>query len=130
MTRKVLFSAVLAILLGEALISETTGQGVVIERPRAAPARQEGIVRVQLQIQLFIPGPTDESEQAEKQRERARRILYEMAAKECDLMREVVARDCRLESVNVNLNRQHNPQVPQMQGYQVGGSMSYQITLK
>jgi hypothetical protein len=130
MSRKVLFSAVLAILVGEALISESTGQAVLIERPRAAPARQEGMVRVQLQIQLFIPGPTDESEQAEKQRERARRILYEMAAKECDLMREVVARDCRLESVNVNLNRQGNPQVPQMQGYQVGGSMSYQITLK
>jgi len=130
MSRKVLLSAVLAILLGEALISETTGQNVIIERPRAQPARQDGIVRVQLQIQLFVPGPTDESGEADKQRERARRILYDMAAKECDLMREVMARDCRLESVNVNLNRQHNPQVPQMQGYQVGGSMSYQITLK
>ncbi len=130
MSRKVLFSAALAILVGEAVISETIGQGVVVERLRAQPARQEGIVRVQLQIQLFIPGPTDDTEEAEKQRERARRVLYEMAAKECDLMRAVVARDCRLESVNVNLNRQHNPQVPQMQGYQVGGSMSYQITLK
>jgi hypothetical protein len=130
MKSRILFSAVVAILVGEAVISESTGQSVVIERPKAAPARQEGIVRVQLQIQLFIPGPTDETEQAEKQRERARRILYEMAAKECDLMREVVARDCRLESVSVNLNRQNNPQVPQMTGYQVGGSMSYQITLK
>ena len=42
-------------------------------------------------------------------------------------MREAMARDCRLESVNVNLNRQANPQ---MQGYEVGGSMTYQITLK
>ena len=47
--------------------------GVVIERSKAATARQEGIVRVQLQIQLFIPGPTDDTEEAEKQRERARR---------------------------------------------------------
>lgn len=54
-------------------------------------------------------------------------MLYELAAKECDLMRDVIARDCRLESVNVNLNRQANTQ---MQGYAVNGSMSYQITLK
>ena len=127
MKRRVLFSAVLAILAGEAVISESTGQAVLIERPRAAPARQEGIVRVQVQGQMFVSGPTDESEAAEKHRERVRRVIYEMAAKECDLMRDVVARDCRLETVNVNLNRQNNPQV---QGYQVGGSMSYQITLK
>ena len=54
-------------------------------------------------------------------------MLYELAAKEYDLMRDVIARDCRLESVNVNLNRQANPP---MQGYAVNGSMSYQITLK
>ena len=76
---------------------------------------------------MFIAGPTDESEAADKHRERVRRQLYELAAKECDLMRDVIARDCRLESVNVNLNRQPNPQMP---GYQVGGNMSYQITLK
>ena len=124
MTRKVLLSIILATLLGGAAGAQPT---VVIERPKGAQARQEGIVRVQLQIQLFVTGPTDESEEAERQRERVRRGLYELAAKECDLMREVMARDCRLESVNVNLNRQANPQ---MQGYQVGGSMTYQITLK
>ena len=127
MTRKVLLSIILATLLGAAAGAQPT---VVIERPKGGGARQEGIVRVQLQIQLFVAGPTDESEEADKQRERARRIVYEMAARECDLMQAVIARDCRLESVNVNLNRQNNPQVPQMQGYQVGGSMSYRITLK
>jgi hypothetical protein len=127
MARQALLFIVLVTLLGGAAGAQPS---VVIERPKAQSVRQEGIVRVQLSIQLFIAGPTDESEEANKQRERARRVVYEMAAKECDLMREVVARDCRLESVNVNLNRQSNPQVPQMQGYQVGGSMSYQITLK
>ena len=56
-----------------------------------------------------------------------RRVIYELATKECDLMRAVIARDCRLENVSVSLNRQTNPQI---QGYQVSGSMSYQITLK
>jgi hypothetical protein len=43
-------------------------------------------------------------------------------------MRAVMARDCRLESVNVNLSRQQ--QQPQVVGYQVMGNMAYQITLK
>ena len=42
-------------------------------------------------------------------------------------MRETIARDCRLESVNVNLNRQSSQQ---MHGYQVNGNMAYQVTLK
>ena len=66
MKRRIFFSAVVAVLVGEAVISESSGQSVVIERREGAPARQEGIVRVQLQIQLFIPGPTDETDEAEQ----------------------------------------------------------------
>ena len=127
MKRSVLFLMILATLVGGAAVAQPT---VVIERPKGGSARQEGIVRVQLSIQLFIAGPTDESAEADKARERARRVIYEMAAKECEMMRQVVASDCRLEMVNVNLNRQRNPQAPQTEGYQVGGSMTYQITLK
>ena len=127
MTRKVLLSIVLATLLGAAAGAQPT---VVIERPKGAEARQEGIVRVQLQIQLFVAGPTDESEEADKQRERARRIVYEMAARECDLMQAVIARDCRLESVNVNAQPSEQSAGPADAGLPVSGSMSYRITLK
>jgi hypothetical protein len=85
------------------------------------------MVRVQMSIQLFMSGPTDDSDEADKQRERARRALYNLASKECDVMREVIARDCRLDSININLNRQGNAQ---MQGYFVNGSMGFHITLK
>ena len=128
MTRRVFLPTILAALVGGVAVTESTGQSVMVERAVAAPARQEGIVRVQLAIQMFIAGPTDESEEADRHRERARRALYDLAAKECDLMRDVIARDCRLESVNVNLSRQQ--QSPQIFGYQVMGNMSYQITLK
>ena len=50
-----------------------------------------------------------------------------MAAKECDVLRETLARDCRLESVTTNLNRQTGQGV---EGYNVSGQMSLQITLK
>ena len=128
MTRTSLVPALLALLLAGAAVAQSTGHDVVIERAAAAPARQDGLVRVQLAIQIFVAGPTDESEEGERQRERARRVIYDLAAKECELLRNSIANDCRLESVNVNLNRQTGPQ--QVSGYQVMGNMAYQITLK
>ncbi|MGL9616593.1 hypothetical protein QRQ56_01205 [Bradyrhizobium sp. U531] len=90
--------------------------------------RQDGPVRVQTSINFFVAGPSGDSEEAQKLRERARRTVYEMAARECDVLREVLARDCRMESVNTNVNRQFGPQ--QTEGFNISGSMSFQITLK
>jgi hypothetical protein len=111
-----------------AAIAQTTGQRITIEQPGSSP-RQE--VRVQSNFNFFIPGPTGESEEAQKLREKARRIVYEMAAHECDLLREVFASDCRLESVNDNINvNPINRQFQQQEGFNVNGSMSFQILLK
>jgi len=94
--------------------------------------RQDNMTRVQNNISFFMTGPTGEGEDAQKLREKAQRMVYEMAAHECDLLREVLAKDCRIESVNVNLNatnaRQFNQQ--QQEGFNVNGTMSLQITLK
>jgi len=90
--------------------------------------RAAATVRVQSNFNFFIPGPTGEGEEAQKLRERARRIVYEMAARECDLLREVLASDCRLESVNDNINVSRQGQ--QQEGFNVTGSMSFQILLK
>jgi hypothetical protein len=106
--------------------AQTAGSRITIEPAGPAP-RQEGLVRVQSNINFFIAGPTGEGEEAQKLRERARRIVYEMAAHECDLLREVLARDCRMESVNNNINRQSGQQ---QEGYTVNGTMSFQISLK
>ena len=94
----------------------------------AGGGRQEGSVRVQSSVNLFMAGPTGDSEEAQKLRDRARRLVYEMAARECDLLREVIAKDCRLESINTNLGRQYGQQ--QQEGFTVNGSMNLQITLK
>jgi hypothetical protein len=86
--------------------------------------RQEAPVRIQSSITFFVFGPTGDGEEAQRLRDRARRTVYEMAGRECDLVREVFARECRLESVNVNIGRQYGSQQPE--GYQVNGSMSLQ----
>jgi hypothetical protein len=115
-----------AVIPGAAIAQ--TPPRITVEQSGSSP-RQE--VRVQSNFNFFIPGPTGEGEEAQKLRERARRIVYEMAAHECDLLREVLASDCRLESVNDNINvNPVNRQFQQQEGFNVNGSMSFQILLK
>jgi hypothetical protein len=115
------------LLLAAPAAAQTPGQRIVIEQS-GSPSRQEGLVRIQTTINFLVTGPTGEGEEAQKLRDRARRIIYEMAARECDLLREVLAKDCRMESVNVNIGRQFGQQ--QQEGYTVNGSMNFQISLK
>jgi hypothetical protein len=122
----VLASAGLFLTLAPAA-AQTPGQRIVIEQP-GSPFRQEGVVRVQTTINFFVAGPTGESEGAQKSRDNARRIIYVMAAHECDLLRETLAKDCRLEAVNSNIGRQFGLQ--QQEGYTVNGSMNFQVTVK
>ena len=98
---------------------------------QSGASRQEGWVRIQSTINFFVAGPTGESEEAQKLRDRARRAVYEMAARECDLLREVIAKDCRMEQVSNSINRQYGNQHNQQQeGFTITGSMNFQITLK
>ena len=94
--------------------------------------RQEGTVRVQSTISYFVPGPTDDGEAAQKLRDRARRQIYDTAARECDVLKETLASTCRMENITSNLNvtsRQYGNS-GQQEGFTINGSMSYQITLK
>lgn len=106
-------------------LAQSSGQRIIVE---SGFPRQEGFVRVQSQVNFFVAGPTGEGDEAQKLRDHARRTVYEMAARECDLLREVLAKDCRMESVSSNINRQYGQQ--QQEGFSVNGSMSMQITLK
>jgi hypothetical protein len=124
---RLLFAGASLLLLIASPLAQAQGQRIILE---SGGQRQEGFVRIQSNINMFVPGPTGDGEDAQKLRDRARRMIYEMAARECDLLREVLAKDCRLESVNTNLNRQNNYNSQQPDGYTVNGSMSLQITLK
>jgi hypothetical protein len=99
------------------------------ERTNASAERREEPIRIQVNVNLFFAGPTGESEEAVKLRERVRRSVYEMAAGECALVEQVLAKTCRLESVNVNvnINRQSSGQT---EGYMAGGNFVLRVTLK
>lgn len=85
-------------------------------------------VRVQTNINLFMPGPSGDGDAATQLRDRARRAIYELAARECSLVEDVIARTCRLEGISVNLNRQQGSGTGE--GYMVGGNITMMITLK
>jgi len=78
---------------GASAIAQTTGQRIAIEQSGSSPRQEGSLVRVQNSFNFFIAGPTGEGEEAQKLREKARRIVYEMAAHECDLLLEVLAKD-------------------------------------
>lgn len=122
----------LAVTAALFLVSPVAAQQRVIVEQGNNVSRQENSVRVQDNINLFLPGPSGDSDEAQKLREKARRIVYDMAAHECDMLRGILAKDCRLETINVNVNanggRQFNQQ--QQEGFNLSGSMSLQITLK
>jgi hypothetical protein len=122
-----------AIVVSVALLlaSPVVAQNRIIVEQGNNPPRQENMVRVQNNISFFLTGPTGDGDEAQKLRDKAQRSVYEMAGRQCDLLREILAKDCRMESVNVNVNannRQFNPQQPE--GLNVNGTMSLQITLK
>jgi hypothetical protein len=118
--RNAIVAGVTLLLAVPAVAQTTVGQ--------ASGQRQESPVRIQTTFNFFVPGPSGEGEGAPKSRDKARRIVYEMAARECDLLREVLAKDCRMESVSSNVGRQYGQQQPE--GYTVNGSVNFQITLK
>lgn len=92
--------------------------------------RQDGSVRVQSSISYFVPGPSGDSDEAERLREKARQSIYTTASHECDVLKASLASDCKLESVNSNINssRQYGP--AQHEGFTINGSMTFRITLK
>lgn len=124
MSRIVRLAAVAAVLLAV----PATAQNIVIQPRAGNAAAPKGDVRISVSMSFFVVGPTDASEAAVKAQEEARRVIYESAARECDVLRAAIASDCRLEAININVNRQYGSQNPQ--GFNIGGNFSYRVTLK
>lgn len=89
-------------------------------------------VRVAVGVNFFLPGPSGDSEEANKLRDRARQTIYEMASRECAFLEQSLAKTCRLESINVNVNstRQTPMAGGQPEGFMSNGNFVMQITMK
>lgn len=123
MFRRSIMAAIAAICL----VAPSGAQQVVIQqRPGGNDPRGE--VRIQVNMNFFVTAPTSNTEAAVKAQENARRVLYDSAGRECELLKAVIASECRLESVNVNMNRNYGNQQPE--GFNANGSFTYRVMLK
>ena len=112
-------------------INPLVRERIVVQGNSPTAESRGGQVRVQTSINVFMSGPSGEGEAAEQLRERARRMIYQIASRECGVLEEVLARTCRLEAINVNLSRQIGQVAGGMgEGYMVAGSMTMVVTLK
>jgi len=84
-------------------------------------------IRLSLNMNLFVPDAWGLNEQGVKAQEQARRSVYELAVRECTVLRDSIASECRMESMNVNINR-HQGQQPE--GFTIGANASYRVILK
>lgn len=131
MLRFVLSSALLL------CVTTASAQTIVIkpDKDRVQPTATGEPVRVSLSVSMFVPVADEDSAQAFKAQEDGRKMIYEAAAHECELLRATIATDCRLESININVQRvpnnpNFNPNFAQRPGYNINGSMNYRIGAK
>ena len=81
-----------------------------------------------MNVNFFVPGAVNNTEASLKAQEDARNALYMSAGHECDVLKAALASECRIESVNVNINRTHGQ--PQNEGFTANGSFGFRVTLK
>jgi hypothetical protein len=95
-------------------------------------ATPNGQARVTLSTNRFVPAPNDNSDQASKAEEDGRRMVYELAGHECAVLRDTIASECRIESININMMRlpanQNSAQRPD--GFNVNASVVLRIVPK
>ncbi len=130
MKRLYLLVALLAIFATAA-----SAQTIVVKpnEPRSIGPIVAEQVRIALNVNLFVAVPADESEQAFKAQEGGRRLIYEVAAHECAVLRDVLASDCRLDSVNVNVQRVRGGQNFNQQksdGFNINGNVTFRVIPK
>jgi hypothetical protein len=117
-------------------INPLVRERITVQAIQPQPQPDRRTVRVQLGINFFLAGPTNDSDEAAKIRDRARRMVYDMAGRECGVLLDTIAAECRLESITLNVNRQVTPmgQMGQMgqqaEGFVANGQLGFQITPK
>jgi len=120
--RRMLMAGVIAAV---ASASAQADQIVIQNRPDGGKSE----IRVQVSMSFFVPGPVNSSEASLKSQEEARRVLYENAGRECDVLRATIATDCHIESMSVNINRSNYGQA-QNEGFSATGNFAFRVTLK
>jgi hypothetical protein len=99
MMRHAVISMLLVLCAGVAAAQDNTVRMTI---PQSSPLPEDQ-VRVTVSMGLPVPGISGNDNALEAQ-EQARRKAYELAAHECAVLGGTIASECRVESMNVNVN--------------------------
>lgn len=64
----------------------------------------KGAAEIRVNYSIRVPLKGDDENSQNETMEQGRRMLYEMSAKECDLILATIASSCRLEGLNIQAN--------------------------
>ena len=114
------------------VINPNRTTGVLPSAQPSPPVAQ--LVRISLGINTFVPTPAGgDPEQVLKAQEAGRKMVYELAAHECEVLRTTIANDCAIELININV--QHVPANQnfaqgRVDGYNINGNVNFRISAK
>jgi len=123
-------------VLVAAFASAAPAQTIVVKpnEPRPVGPIIAEQVRIAIAVNMFVAAPNDDSEQALKAQEDGRRLVYEVAGRECAVLRDTLASDCRLDSININVQRvtanQNQNFGPKADGFNINGNVTFRIVPK
>jgi hypothetical protein len=87
-------------------------------------------VTVSVTYGIFVPGDSSNAENSAKLQEKGRRIIYTMASKECQIIRETIAETCTMTRISVRTNNYHRRPNQGPDGVRMNGSANYKIQPK
>jgi hypothetical protein len=117
-----------------AFATTASAQTIVVrpnDRSMMPPAAEQ--IRVSVGVNMFVPAPSDNSEQSLKAQEDARRMVYNLAAHECTILRDILASECRLDTININVQRvpaNQNFGQAKSEGFNITGNIGFRIVPK
>ncbi len=85
-------------------------------------------VTISVSYQFFLTGEVKKLDDQADLADEGRKQVYRMLARECEVLLETIARECRIDRANVN--SQITRQRPNEDGVRVTGSATYLIALK
>jgi hypothetical protein len=120
----------LAALAAFILAAPVSAQQIVIQNRSMLAADTKNEIRVGVSMNFFVVTANDDSKATVAAQEQARRVLYDSAAHECELLRASLASECRLETINVSVSVQRSYSKQQPEGFTASGNFAFKIKLK
>jgi hypothetical protein len=119
-----------AILLSSILPCAALAQSTSRVLSQAQPAgASDGPITVTVQYSFALPVKSNDVDSQRTTMEQSRIMLYEMTAKECEMLLATIASSCQLSGLNLHSNVAR-PGLPGYELMNVSGNAQFKIVLK